>query len=77
MRRPNVLILHTDQQRWDTIRYGGNAHIHTPNLDALARGGALFQNCFCNSPICMPSRQSMFSGQYPSTLGSKIGRAHV
>lgn len=70
MRRPNVLILHTDQQRWDTIRYGGNEHIHTPNLDALARSGALFQNCYCNAPICMPSRQSMFSGLYPSTLGS-------
>jgi arylsulfatase A-like enzyme len=70
MRRPNVLILHTDQQRWDTIRYGGNEHIHTPNLDALAASGALFQHCYCNSPICMPSRQSMFSGQYPSTIGT-------
>lgn len=69
MSRPNVLILHTDQQRWDTIRSGGNEHIHTPNLDALARQGTLFQNFFCNSPICMPSRQSMFSGQYPSAIG--------
>lgn len=70
MRRPNILILHTDQQRWDTIRYGGNEHIHTPNLDALAERGALFQNFFCNSPVCMPSRHSMLSGQYPSAIGS-------
>ena len=70
MRRPNVLILHTDEQRWDTIRAGGNEHIHTPNLDALAESGALFQNMYCNSPVCMPSRQSMLSGQYPSTIGT-------
>ncbi|MGC9348317.1 MAG: sulfatase family protein [Anaerolineae bacterium] len=73
MRRPNVLLLYTDQQRWDTIAYGagaypGNPHIHTPNLDRLAREGALMANAFCNNPVCMPSRQSMLSGRYPSTI---------
>ena len=70
MKRPNVLLLYTDQQRWDTIRAAGNPHIHTPNLDALAARGALFENAFCNSPVCMPSRHSLLSGQYPSALGS-------
>ena len=70
MNRPNVVLLYTDQQRWDTIRAAGNAHIHTPHLDALAARGALFENAFCNSPVCMPSRHSLLSGQYPSTLGS-------
>ena len=70
MRRPNVLFLHTDQQRWDTIHAGGNELIATPNLDALAARGALFQNAFTNNPVCMPSRQSMLSGQYPSTIGT-------
>jgi arylsulfatase len=69
MKRPNVLLLYTDQQRWDTIGAGGNPHITTPNLDRLAREGALMANAFCNNPVCMPSRQSMLSGQYPSTLG--------
>ena len=69
MKRPNVLMIYTDQQRWDTIRYAGNPHIHTPNLDRLAQGGALMENAFCNNPVCMPSRQSMLSGQYPSTIG--------
>lgn len=69
MKRPNVLLLYTDQQRWDTLRYGGNTHIHTPNLDRLAQGGALLENAFCNNPVCMPSRQSMLSGLYPSTVG--------
>lgn len=69
MRRPNVLVLYTDQQRWDTIGAGGNERIHTPNLDALASKGTLFDNSFCNSPVCMPSRMSMLSGQYPSSVG--------
>jgi len=73
--RPNVLLLYTDQQRWDTIGWGGaeaylgNPHITTPNLDRLAREGVLFANAFCNNPVCMPSRQSMLSGRYPSALG--------
>ena len=69
MKRPNVLILYTDQQRWDTVAAAGYPHMHTPNLDALAARGALFRNAFCNNPVCMPSRQSMLSGRYPSVVG--------
>jgi arylsulfatase A-like enzyme len=69
MKRPNVLLLYTDQQRWDALGCAGNPHVHTPNLDRLAEEGALLENAFCNNPVCMPSRQSMLSGRYPSTLG--------
>ncbi len=69
MDRPNVLLLYTDQQRWDALGAAGNPHVRTPNLDALAAEGALFTHAFCNSPVCMPSRQSMLSGQYPSAIG--------
>ncbi len=69
MKRPNVLLLYTDQQRWDTIRAAGNDLVHTPNLDALAARGVLFDNTFVNCPVCMPSRMSMLSGQYPEALG--------
>lgn len=69
MERPNIVLLYVDQQRWDTIRYAGNPHIHTPHLDQLAQDGVLFDQAFCNNPVCMPSRQSMLSGQYPSTIG--------
>lgn len=68
MDRPNILLVTTDQQRWDTIRSGGNRHIHTPNLDRLAARGTLFHHAYCNSPVCMPSRQSFMSGQYPWAL---------
>jgi arylsulfatase len=70
--RPNVLILHTDQQRWDTLRCMGNELMHTPNLDKLAAEGAIFTNCFVNNPVCMPSRMSLMTGQYPSSLGCSI-----
>ncbi|MFP4579530.1 MAG: sulfatase [Candidatus Sumerlaeia bacterium] len=69
MRRPNVLLIQTDQQRWDALGAAGNPYIHTPNLDRLAASGALMENAFCNNPVCMPSRQSMLSGLYPSALG--------
>jgi len=65
-RRPNILILHTDQQRWDTIRAAGNAAMHTPNLDRLAARGALLERCYVQNPVCMPSRASLLSGRYPS-----------
>ena len=70
--RPNVLILHTDQQRWDTLRCMGNELMHTPNLDKLAADGAMFTNCFVNNPVCMPSRMSLMTGQYPSSLGCVV-----
>jgi arylsulfatase A-like enzyme len=70
MERPNVLLIMTDQQRWDGLAAAGNRYIHTPNLDALAESGALFENAFCNNPVCMPSRHSLLSGQYPSAIGS-------
>ena len=71
MRRPNVLLLYTDQQRWDTIGAGGNSLIHTPNLDSLSARGALFNNSYVNCPTCMPSRMSTLSGRYPASLHIK------
>jgi len=69
VRRPNILILYTDQQRWDALGTSGNSRIRTPNLDRLARSGTLFSRHFVQNPVCMPSRASFLSGQYPETLG--------
>ncbi|HKJ85979.1 MAG TPA: sulfatase-like hydrolase/transferase [Spirochaetia bacterium] len=69
MQRPNVLVIQTDQQRWDTVGAGGHPLVKTPNLDRLAAAGTLFNNAYANCPVCMPSRQSMLSGRYPGTLG--------
>jgi arylsulfatase A-like enzyme len=69
MQRPNILFFCTDQQRGDTIGAHGNPHIRTPHLDALAASGAAFTQHFVQHPLCMPSRASMLTGRYPSSLG--------
>ena len=68
MKRPNILILYTDQQRWDAVGINGNPEIKTPHLDRLAREGLNYDRFFVQNPICMPSRVSFLSGQYPSQL---------
>jgi arylsulfatase A-like enzyme len=69
VRRPNILIITTDQQRWDTMPCFGNPSVIAPNLNALATRSACFSHCFIQNPLCMPSRVSSLTGQYPSTLG--------
>lgn len=69
VKRPNIVLIYTDQQRWDTVSALGNRVIETPNLDRLCRTGTAFSNAFVNCPVCMPSRMSMLSGRYPGALG--------
>lgn len=54
----------------------GNDVVNTPNLDKMAEGGALFTKAFVNSPVCLPSRMSMFSGKYPSETGALVNFHH-
>ncbi len=61
-RKPNIIFLLTDDQRWDTLGCMGNRIIQTPNIDRLARDGVVFENNFCATAICMTSRASIFSG---------------
>ena len=65
--RPNVLLVVTDQQRYDTLGCYHNPHIDTPNLDRFAENGVLFENGYCQSPVCTPSRASFLTGRYPRT----------
>ncbi|GAB5491658.1 MAG: sulfatase [Phototrophicaceae bacterium] len=69
MQRPNILLLYVDQMRWDALGANGNTEVQTPNLDRLAQQGTNFKHHFVQHPLCMPSRVSMLSGQYPTTLG--------
>ena len=64
MRRPNVLVIHTDQHRIDCLGAYGNREIRTPNLDALAADAVLYRNSFCCYPVCTPSRYSLLTGLY-------------
>ena len=68
-RRPNLVLIFTDDQRYDAVGYAGNLAVRTPNLDRLARAGTVFQNCFVNTSICAVSRANILSGQYPLRHG--------
>lgn len=68
--RPNIILIISDQFRWDCIGAMGLNPMHlTPNLDSMAQRGTLFKSAFCNQPVCAPARASMFTGQYPSRHG--------
>jgi choline-sulfatase len=67
---PNILFILVDQMTPFMIGpYGQRAAI-TPNLDRLARNGTLYENAYCNAPLCVPSRTSVFSGRLPASVES-------
>lgn len=63
--KPNVLVILTDQQRFDAIGYA-NPAVSTPNLDALAKISTVCNTAVVQSPQCQPSRASIFTGRYPT-----------
>jgi arylsulfatase len=67
--RANVLLIMTDTQRKDDMGAYGNPVIRTPNLDKLARGGVMFQQCIVQYAACMPARATIFTGRYPMAHG--------
>lgn len=62
--KPNILIIHADQHRWDCVDVYGNKDIKTPNMNALAKDGVVFTNCFSTFPLCTPARYSFLTGLY-------------
>ena len=76
MTPPNVLLITSDQQHWNTLGID-NPEIRTPNLDRLAREGTVFERAYCPNPTCTPTRASLITGQWPSqhgaySLGTKL-----
>ncbi|MGH7979406.1 MAG: sulfatase-like hydrolase/transferase, partial [Limisphaerales bacterium] len=68
--RPNILLVISDQYRWDFVHaHGQNPTNFTPNLDAMVRRGTTFENAFTNQPLCSPARSCLFTGQYATTTG--------
>lgn len=70
-KRPNILLLMSDEHRFDISGFMGNTLVRTPNLDRLAEGAVVFDNAYCPSPICVPGRQSFLAGQFPRTTGAQ------
>ncbi|MFI3238137.1 MAG: sulfatase-like hydrolase/transferase [Lachnospiraceae bacterium] len=65
----NILILHTDQLRYDCLGCNGNPNAVTPNIDKLAEEGFNFHRHMTSNPVCMPSRACLLTGLYPSGNG--------
>lgn len=68
-RRPNILVIITDDQRWNTLGIAGHPQIKTPNIDRLGKQGVYFKNAFCTTSLCSPSRASILSGLYAHRHG--------
>ena len=71
-RRPNILFLMTDEHRPDLTGFAGNTVIRTPNLNRLAKDSVVFDHAYTPSPVCIPARQCLMSGQLPRTCGCQI-----
>jgi len=68
--KPNILVIMSDEHNASVLGCCGNDIVQTPNLDRLSRRGVTFNNCYCNSPLCVPSRLSFTSGKYASRVSA-------
>jgi arylsulfatase A-like enzyme len=82
--KPNIIWVITDEHNFRTLGcyrdlmnpeqalQWGETIVDTPNIDWLADNGALFTSMYASSPVCSPSRASMFTGQYPQTVNMEV-----
>lgn len=69
IKKPNVLVILTDDLGYHDVSYYGTPDIRTPNIDNLCKAGMRFDNFYANSPVSSPSRASLLSGCYPEMMG--------
>ncbi len=74
--RPNILCIMADQLTAPAMPFYGHPIVKAPHLSALAEEGVVFENAYCNSPLCAPSRFSMLTGKLPSRIGAYDNAAH-
>jgi choline-sulfatase len=67
---PNILFLMADQLTPRVLQPYGGSVCRTPHIERLGRDGVVFENAYCNHPICAPSRSAFVSGRLPSRIGS-------
>jgi arylsulfatase A-like enzyme len=69
-KRPNLLFILTEGQRWDALSLTGNRVVKTPYQDRIGREGVVFKNSFCTNALCAPSRAVALTGKYSHTTGA-------
>jgi len=77
IKKPNIIFILTDDQRWDALGYAGNPIIKTPHMDLLASSGLYFKNAFVTTPISAASRASLFTGLYERTHNYTFGKPNL
>lgn len=68
--KPNILLIMSDEHDPAVSGAYGNPIAQTPTLDRIARNGVTFENAYCNSPLCVPSRMSFCTGRYVTRIGA-------
>ena len=69
MKKPNFLFIMADQLAAPALTPYGDKNVISPAINALAEEGVVFENAYCNFPICGPSRASMHAGRLPFSIG--------
>ena len=69
-RKPNIVFVCSDQHSFKYAGYAGHPVVKTPHLDRIASRGAVFENAYCGSPVCVPGRSCMMTGLYPHETSS-------
>lgn len=64
-KRPNIILVMADDQGWGDTSYNGHPFLKTPNLDAMAEGGLVFDRFYAAAPVCSPTRASVLTGRHP------------
>src|SRR5260370_23400964 len=70
-RKPNIIVLITDDHGIGDVGCYGHPEVRTPNLDRLAASGARFNQWYSNAPVCSASRTAILTGKYPDRAGVK------
>ena len=68
-KRPNFLLIMTDQHRADYLGCAGHPILKTPHIDSIAKSGVQFNRFYVSNPVCMPNRATLMTGRTPSAHG--------
>src|SRR6478672_12017988 len=71
-RKPNVIVILSDDVGWGEFGFQGNTQIPTPNIDSIAQNGIRFTNGYIAATYCSPCRAGLMTGRYPTRFGHEF-----
>lgn len=75
-RKPNIVIILADDAGYGDFGFQGSREMLTPNIDALARQGVLYEQAYATTPFCSPSRAGLLTGRHPLRYGFEFNLTH-